>query len=126
MSAAYIDTSVLVAIAFRDHPAPSIDLRLERFSRLLSSNLLDAELRSAFAREGCGFDASLVADIEWVLPDRPLSPEITAALNAGYVKGADLWHIATALYVSGDPAEISFVTLDRRQRQVAEALGFRV
>jgi hypothetical protein len=101
-------------------------LHLERFSRLLSSNLLDAEVRSVFAREGLEFDASLVAGIGWVLPDRPLSPEIARALDAGYVKGADLWHIASALYFVQDPSEISFVTLDGRQRDVAEALGFRV
>ena len=45
-------------------------------------------------------------------------------LNAGYLRGADLWHVATALYVTPEPGEISFITLDRRQRNVAMALGF--
>jgi len=34
--------------------------------------------------------------------------------------------VATALYVAGDPAEISFITVDARQAAVAGALGFQV
>lgn len=58
-------------------------------------------------------------------PDRPLSSEITAVLEAGYLRGADLWHVAVALYHAEDPREVTFVTLDNRQRAVAAALGFR-
>ena len=41
-------------------------------------------------------------------------------------RGADLWHIATALYLAREPGAISFVTLNERQRAVAVALGFQV
>ena len=47
-----------------------------------------------------------------------------SALRAGNLRGADLWHIATALYAAPEPAAIAFVTLDRRQASVAAALGF--
>ena len=47
-------------------------------------------------------------------------------LEAGYLRGADLWHVAHALYVTPCPASLSFVTLDARQGAVAEALGFPV
>ena len=68
----------------------------------------------------------LVSDIEWVMPDRSLGPELAAALEAGYLKGADLWHVATALYVSPEPRGISFVTLDGPQRDAAKTLGFHI
>ncbi len=127
MSIAYVDTSALVAVAFGDHyGSEDIEVRLADFSRLLSSNLLEAEFRAAFAREEQRFDASLISGIDWILPDRPLVWEFAAALEAGYLRGADLWHIATALYAVTEPGDISFVTLDGRQREVAQALGFQV
>jgi hypothetical protein len=42
----------------------------------------------------------------------------------GYVPGADLWHLANALFVSPSGSEMTFLTLDNRQREVASALGF--
>ena len=126
MSVAYVDTSALVAVAFGERGAAAAARRLNGFSRLLSSNLLEAELRGAFAREGHEFDAGLVTGIEWVLPDRTLAPEFAKALGAGYLRGADLWHVAVALYVTGPGTGMSFITLDRRQRSVAAALGFLV
>ena len=62
--------------------------------------------------------------IEFVIVDRPLSPEVTRVLSAGYLRGADCWHLATALYVAPDPADLTFVTLDSIQRKVARTLGF--
>jgi len=43
---------------------------------------------------------------------------------AGQVRGADAWHLATALWLTRHPAELPFLTLDARQREVASALGF--
>ncbi len=124
MNAAYVDTSALAAIAFGERDAAALAPQLDGFDRLLSSNLLEAELRAAFMREKLEFDETVVAGIEWVLPERPLTPEFAAALGAGYLRGADLWHVATALYISPDPRDISFVTVDARQGTAAEALGF--
>ena len=126
MSVAYVDTSALVAIAFDERGAAGCARKLNSFSRLLSSNLLEAELRAVFARERHGFMPGLVSGIEWVLPDRPLSHEFETALQVGYLRGTDLWHVATALYITPEPDDISFVTLDHRQRNIAKALGFRV
>jgi hypothetical protein len=48
---------------------------------------------------------------------------MTAILSIGYVRGADLWHLAVALFL--DPKrEIDFMTLDERQRDVSRKLGF--
>ena len=72
------------------------------------------------------FSQSVVSGIEWILPDRPLAPEFATVLETGYLRGADLWHVATALYAARQPSEIWFVTLDMQQRTIAVALGFQV
>ena len=48
---AYVDTSCLVAIAFGEAGSRKLATRLRSFDRLMSSNVLEAELRSALARE---------------------------------------------------------------------------
>ena len=126
MSVAYVDTSALVAVAFNESAGAAIVKRLGESSYLLSSNLLEAELRSACLRESISFSPVLFSNLKWVLPDRSLAPEITAVLEAGYLRGADLWHVASALYVARQPGEMWFVTLDERQRSVARAVGFKV
>ena len=125
MESAYVDASAVLSIAFREPGHEAIDQRLSGFSRLLSSNLLEAEIRSAFAREGRVYSANLVPRITWIYPSRPLSYEIGAVLRVGYLRGADLWHVAAALYHVSDPRELTFVTLDGQQRTVAAALGFQ-
>lgn len=126
MTPAYVDTSVLVAVSFNEENSTVLATRLNEFSRLVASNLVEAELRAVFSREQCRFPQDVVADIEWILPDRRLSLEISTVLEAGYVRGADLWHLATALYTAGAPGDMAFVTCDQRQSRVAAALGFQV
>lgn len=126
MNIAYIDTSALVAIVFGEPGGAALARRLKGFDELLSSNLLEAELRAALVREGVSEGESLLTWITWVLPDRRLGPEIERALSAGYLRGADLWHVACALYVAEDPRELAFVTVDERQRELAGELGFDV
>lgn len=99
--------------------------KLTRFDRLVSANLLQAELVSVLRREKLHPTPDLVAALHWIIPNRPLNDEITQVLDAGYVRGADCWHLATALYLAPEPDDISFLTLDARQAEVAEALGFR-
>jgi hypothetical protein len=45
-------------------------------------------------------------------------------LEHGYLRGADLWHLACALFVVDEPDMLTFLTLDTRQQEVAAALGF--
>lgn len=126
MAVAYIDTSCLVAIAFGEAGAAAIDRRMRQFDELVSSSFLEAELRSAFRREGVEFAAGVAADLSWLIPDRPLTEEIARVLESGYVRGADCWHLATALYLSPDSASLTFLTLDEPQRRVAKQLGFAI
>jgi predicted nucleic acid-binding protein len=122
---AYVDSSCLVALAFDEPGARKLAARLRRFDRLLSSNLLEAELRSALVREGVdGHIEELLSWLTWVYPNRPLTPEYARIAAAGYLRGADLWHLANALFLAPDPTDLSFLTLDGRQGEVARRLGF--
>ena len=119
-----MDTSVLVAIAFRERKGAAAHRRLESFDLLVASNLLEAELRATLRRENAPSDAPLLNRISWVSPERPLSTEITVVLATGHLRGADLWHLACALYLAPSPRDLSFLTLDTRQGAAAEKLGF--
>ena len=125
MTVAYVDTSALVAIAFGEPSGDAMAQHLIEFTTIMSSNLLEAELRSAYSRERRHFEADRVSRVEWVMPDRPLSAEIAVVLDAGHMRGAAVWHMATALYVAPDPSNMYFMTLDKRQRATASVLGFR-
>jgi len=122
---AYVDSSCLVAIAFGEPGYEEVLKRLNLCERLFSSNLLEAELRAALAREGEGDrEGDLLSGITWIYPNRQLTAEYRRILNAGTLKGADLWHVACALFLSPEPKELAFLTLDRSQKTVARALGF--
>ena len=125
MHAAYVDTSYLVAILFDEPGGKAAATQLSKFDELFSSNLLEAELMAVALREKVELPEEWRASFSWVLPDRPLTEEIAVVLKAGYVRGADLWHLASALFVAGDAGSISFLTFDDRQAAVAEALGFK-
>lgn len=125
MILAYVDSSCLVAIAFGEPGAAAVALRLRHAARLVSSNLLEAELRSALGRENVRDDPGpLLSWVGWIHPDRPLTAEFQRIAALGHLKGADLWHLACALFIAPRGRELTFLTLDRRQKEVATKLGF--
>lgn len=126
MKSAYVDTSAVVAIAFGETGAETLSRRLSGFGRVYSSNLLEAELLSVSQRKRRAFPEHLVSRFHWVVPTRRLTAELGVVLGAGYVRGADLWHLACALYVAPDPSKLSFITRDERQADVAATLRFRI
>lgn len=126
MSTAYLDSSCVVAAAFGESGAKSMLARRRSFSLVISSTLLEAEVFSAMHREHRDLTDAYHAEVALIAPDRSLSEEITRVLEAGDVRGADCWHLATALYVAPDPSELTFLTLDLAQRKVAIALGLQV
>jgi predicted nucleic acid-binding protein len=124
MRAAYVDSSCLVAIRFDEAGGRAMSARLESLDRIFSSNLLEAEFLAALAREHAENDNGLLDRLTWILPTRRLGAEIVRILRTGYLRGPDLWHLATALYMVEEPSELPFITLDARQREVAAVLGF--
>jgi hypothetical protein len=121
---AYVDTSCIVAVALQEPGSVALRRRLERFEEAVASHLLEAEVRAVLRHEGVTAEPALLGSISWVVPARPLGPEIAKVLDAGYVRGADCWHLATALYLAEDPAALTFMTMDDRQATVASLLGF--
>jgi predicted nucleic acid-binding protein len=121
---AYVDSSCVIAILLAEPDAARVAKRLTAQELLVSSNLLEAEVRSVVKRDSISSDPSdLLAGFSWIHPDRSLTSEFEQVLKAGYVRGADLWHLAVALYL--DPSrEITFLTLDDRQKGIARKLEF--
>ena len=113
MSVANVDTSALVAIAFNERGAAALARRLDAFSRLLSSNLLDA---------GCIHARG--TPIYTKSRDRVGPAGSATDLR---VRDAPGWLFAISRRPSilSEPGDM-FVTLDDRQRTVATALGFQV
>ena len=124
MRAAYVDSSCILAVLFEEPGFQDLRSELQIFDDLFSSNLLEAEVRSAVQREeptarpdeGQGW-------ISWVHPDRPLTAEFRDIMKIGYLRGADLWHVASALFLQQAVGELEFLSLDQRQLEVAQKLG---
>jgi PIN domain nuclease of toxin-antitoxin system len=129
LKSAYLDTSALAAILFEEQGSTVIRDFLSKLDWVYSSNLLEAEMRSAMTRENLeqlDLDG-LLSHVKWVLPERPLTQELRAAAACGiHLRGADLWHVACALFLAGDPSVLPFVTLDQNQALAAARLGFKV
>ena len=124
-SIAYVDGSALLSIIFEESAAPLITRRLAQFSQLISSTLLEAEVRAALYRAGQSYDPRWLSDIVWIYPVRSLSAEIAATLRVRHLRSGDLLHVATALYASqARNAALAFITLDQNQRDAAVGLGF--
>jgi len=122
---AYVDTSAFVAVLFGERGGARLRRIFGRLDAIYSSNLLEAELRAAAAREG--IDAAVLcpalSTVRWVFPHRSLGEECSRVLEAGYLRGADLWHLACALYLGQLLEPMPLVTLDARQQEVAAAVG---
>lgn len=125
----YLDTSAFLAVYFDEPGAEAVRLAIRDAQAAYSSNLLEAEAASAIHRRRLDSAAlgPRLARLRWVHPDRPLTREIKAVLEKGpALRGADLWHLACALYLAQDPAHLAFITLDGEQADAAAKIGFKV
>ncbi|MEI6805931.1 MAG: type II toxin-antitoxin system VapC family toxin [Myxococcaceae bacterium] len=127
MNVVYVDTSVLVSLFFEDSDSNN------RFSRLLkeadevvSSVLIEAEFLSVILREKINLSAGVdyLKQISLVIPDRSISKELGVIFSKAYVRGADAFHLACALYLDPKASELQFLTADIQQQKAAQALGF--
>ena len=125
MREAYLDTSLFIELKFQGSPAAT--KRLIQKHDLYSSELLLAEVLAFAKRESIAEEllSDSLKGISWVLPEGSLAAELKHVAGTGYVRGADLWHLACALYLSPNPADLVFLTLDKRQREAAATLGFQ-
>ena len=127
MKVAYLDSSCPVAISLGEPGSRELLVRISGFDRLFSSNLLEAELKSALARENTpGKVRDFLTWMRWVFPYRRLTREINQILEVGLLKGPDLWHLACALFMRPRVEVTHFLSLDDRQSKIAKSLGFRV
>jgi predicted nucleic acid-binding protein len=124
---AYLDTSFLVTILLGEPGAPRLQRILAAHDRVLTSDLLVAEALAAAVREGVDIDLlrPALSAVTLVLPSRSLEEEMREALEFGRLRGADLWHVACALFVAGSTRnDLRFLSRDAAQRMVARRLGF--
>ena len=125
MSVAYADASIFASLEFREPDAARIRRRLAGFGAVVTSVLTEAELASALKRERIVLPHSPLTGVQLIGTPDPLSGEIQTVLGAGYLRGADCWHVAVALNYA--PArDLTFLSLDKAQRAVAAQLGFAV
>lgn len=115
---------MFVALAFREPDAARLRRRLQGFERIVTSVFTQAELASALRRENRTLAESPLTGALLLAAPEPLTLEIEEVLAAGYLRGADCWHLAVALNYSPD-RDLTFLSLDKPQRAVAEKLGFR-
>jgi predicted nucleic acid-binding protein len=128
MTAAYLDTSFLLSILFDEPGAPRLRRTLARYGRVCSSDLLTAETLSAAVRERVEIGAITAAleAVTLVLPHRSLDRELQEVLTHGYLRGADAWHLACAIFLADAArSELVLLSRDAAQRRVARALGLR-
>jgi hypothetical protein len=128
VKSAYLGTSFLLAILFDEPEASGLRRTLGRYGPVFSSDLLTAEALSAGARERLDLRRvlTMLEAVSLVLPHRSLDREVQEALAHGYLRGADVWHVACALFIADAVrSELAFLSRDAAQRQVARGLGFK-
>ncbi len=122
---AYLDASCLAAIALQEPSVPQLRRRLMTFDEIVAHPLVEAEVMSACAREAVPVPDLELQSVTWLPSAGSVRPFVMRVLRAGYLRGADAFHLAVALGLDADPGKLTFLTLDTKQRAVAKALGFR-
>lgn len=128
MKVVYVDTSVLVSIFF-DEPGLNAQFikAMEQADQVVSSILIQAEFLATIRREQVDLNEGIefLKPISLIVPDRSLTREIKQVLSKAYVRGADAFHLACALYLDPSAKSLTFLTADVQQQKAAEALGLK-
>jgi PIN domain nuclease of toxin-antitoxin system len=125
----FTDTSAILSVIFMETGYEKAAHLFREADRIYAAGLLEAEVLSAAARKGLPHDEvdRVLTRVTLIQPDRPLTQELKTIISSGkLLKGADLWHLACALYLTGDPSVMPFMTLDEAQAGAAARLGFKV
>lgn len=128
MTQFYVDSSVLVALLLEQHSHKVYSNLLSKSEGNYSSFLLEAEVSAAAAREKVSPDDAeeFIDLISQVIPERSLRMEYRQIFQAGFCRGADACHLATALYLDPETKNLTFLTADKEQAGLARAVGFKV
>ena len=133
LAIAYLDPTALIPIVFGEEPVgATTQERLNLFPVLVSSNLLEAELRGRFEREGQLFDLDWLSGIEWVQPRGSLGSEMDRIQEFASLSPIRMWHLANAVYfadrlsLTNRRADLAFITLNEQQETVARDLGLLI
>ncbi len=128
MKVAYIDTSVFVAVLFEEQKDKHALAQLELFDECVTSFLTEAELYSVCKREKVELDTakSILNAITFIGQESSLAIQYRSLFEMGHLRGADAFHLATALYLSPKRNELTFFSLDQNQIKIAQKLGFKV
>lgn len=133
LAVAYLDPTALIPVVFGEEPVvAATQERLNHFPILVSSNLLEAELRAEFEREGQSFDPDWLLGIEWIQPRGSLGSEMDRIQAFAGLSPTRMWHLANAVYfadrlsLARRRAELAFISLDEEQETVARDLGLLI
>ena len=133
LAIAYLDPTALIPIVFEEEPVgAAAQEQLNRFQVLVSSNLLEAELRGRFEREGQLFDLDWLSGIEWVQPRGSLGSEMDRIQAFAGLSPTRMWHLESAVYfadrlsLTNRRPDLAFITLDEQQETVARELGLLI
>ena len=123
----YLDSSSAISLLLDEVSGMVVKRAIDGRS-LTSGRLLEAEALSVLKREEMppGKFDELSNSIVWTEPTRSLRVEIDRILNSSYLRGTDLQHLATALYIFEIPSSAFFCSLDKNQRRAAEKCGFKL
>lgn len=119
----YIDSSVVVASLFDE--LPNNKKIWGSSDNFLSSFILESEVLSTAKREGLDLDLvkKELKKISFVRTESLLA-QLTEIFKVGYLRGADAFHLATAMWIQGKHSGLKFYTLDKRQIAIASMFGF--
>jgi len=120
---AYVESSAAVKLLRTEDETVALqaylDERRARGDQLVSSLLLETELRRAAIRQGAPQAAATALLNRFDLYEIARADFTSAGFMPGVVRSLDALHVASALALGADVV----VTYDARQREAAEAVG---
>jgi predicted nucleic acid-binding protein len=122
----YIDTSALGRVLLAEPDKPAIERALDDYDKIVSSHLLQVELRRlAFRKNLLDATSELLADVALIsMNEAILTASETLAPSA--VGTLDAIHLATAVRLSNDGELDALMTYDKQLAEGAREHGITV
>jgi uncharacterized protein len=122
----YVDTSALGRVLLGEFDRPAIQRDLEHYEKVVSSRLLQVELRRLASRKNL-LDAAtgLLAEVTLIPLDETILTT-TETLSPSMVGTLDAIHLATAMRLKKATALDTIMTYDKQLAAGAREHGFKV